>query len=361
MSRNNDFLLKIDKLRSSFESKGYDGVEIKSQANFSCITRGRGFIGLASTLACGSLLITSNDVFLLSENIEAKRLYVEQLEANPMIKVVEFPWDDRSMRGTIYRDITNGLKIATENELESELFKLRTILSDYDIIDYKNLSYQAASILEEICKGLRPGITEYELAGVISNEFWQANIEPITILVAFDERACLYKHPLMIGNKLRNYALVSVCGRRNGLIVSITRNAMLMADQDILDNHSRCAAVYASFIEKLKVNEKLNNIFLSGIRQYEEVGYPCEYKNHHQGGLTGYVPREMRATADCSHVVSASEAYAFNPTIKNAKCEDTVLVTPDGVEIMTYTGNYVYESIRLNGETYLIPTVLAIS
>jgi len=360
MNRIIDFMTKIEKIRASLEIKGYDGIEIKSQANFSYLTRGRGFIGLASTLACASLLLTKDEIILISENIEANRLYVEQLDSNPNIRVIEIPWDEPDKRRAVCQDLTKGLKIATENDFEHELFKLRTIMSEYDISDYRKLSYQAASILERVCVDLKYDMTEFELAGVISNEYWQANIEPITILVAFDERASLYKHPLMIGNKLKNYALVSVCARRNGLIVSLTRNVMLKADQEIIDNHRKCAAVYATFIEKLKANEILSNVFFSGIKKYADVGYPFEYKNHHQGGLTGFVPRELRASADCSHLVLPSQAYAFNPTIRNAKCEDTVLVTPSGVETMTHTGNYVYESVDLSGTNYLIPTVFLV-
>ena len=361
MQRNEDFLYKIGEVRKHLKNRGFDGVEVKSQANFSCITRGRGFIGLASVVACGSLLITLDDVCLITENIEAHRLFTEQLNSNPMIKVMAFPWDEPQRREEILCGITSGLKVVAENELEAEFFKLRTTLSPYDIEDYRKLCHEAAVILEDICKGLTVGISEYQLAGIIAKELWSANIEPITTLIAFDERALLHRHPVMTENTLKNYALVGICGRRNGLIVSITRNVMIEKDDAMLIKHEKCAMVNAAFMEGLKIGNSLNDVFLSGIDQYAKQGYPLEYKEHHQGGLTGFVPREIRANIGCNHLVSENEAYAFNPTLQGSKCEDTVLVTSNGIEVLTYTGNYAYVSCELNGVLHKMPTVFVIN
>lgn len=361
MTRNEDFLYKIEAIRTSLKEKQFDGIEIKSQANFSLITRGRGFIGLASTLACGSLFITLDHIYLVTENIEANRLFNEQLGENPLIKVLAFPWDEPNKRAVIVGVITGGLKIASENDLETELFTLRTIMSTYDLKEYQKLCLEAAEILESICKNLKRGMSEYELAGIIAHDLWRANIEPITTLIGFDERAQLYRHPVMHGNLLKNYALVGICGRRNGLIVSISRDVLIDKDEEMMLKHAKCAMVNAAFTNRLKVGNSLEDVFINGVNQYGEQGYPLEYKEHHQGGLTGFIPREIRANAGCIHIISENEVYAFNPTIQGAKCEDTVLVTNDGVKVMTYTGNYDYVTCEIDGEKTINSTVFVIN
>ncbi|WP_069999073.1 M24 family metallopeptidase [Cellulosilyticum sp. I15G10I2] len=361
MTRQEDFLYKVEAIRNILREKNFEGIEIKSQANFSYVTRGRGFIGLASTVACGSLFITLDHIYLVSENIEIMRLYNEQLDSNPSVCAIGYPWDEPQKREEVVSQIIGGLKMATEGEVEAELFKLRTIMTPYDREEYKKLSYDTAVLIEEICKNLKKGISEYELAGEISGRLWSNNIEPITILIAFDERALRYRHPVMAGNRLENYGLVGICGRRNGLIVSLSRDVLLDYDEDMVEKHTRCAMVHAAFLSGLKIGNTVESAFGKGLLEYQKQGYPLEYKEHHQGGLTGFIPRELRANIGCTHSVRRDEAYAFNPTIQGSKCEDTVLVTENGIEIITYTGNYAYITCDIDGEKFMMPTVYVVN
>lgn len=360
MKTTSDFNHKIEAIRQMLKGKDYDGLEINSQANFSYVTRGRGFIGLASVMACGSLVILQNQVYLISENIEIERLYVEQLGKNPMIEPISYPWDEPEKRHTVIGQITKGLKVASEADVQEELFTLRTLITPEDQEDYRSLCHETATILETICKGLVKGISEYELAGKIANQLWRHNIEPITTLIAFDERAIAYRHPVMTSKQLANYALVGICGRRNGLIVSLSRDVLLKEDQEMMEKHKQCAQVQGAFFSGLKPGQTLDSVYRKGIEAYAMVGYPLEHKAHHQGGLTGFIPRELRANLGCNHLVRCGEAYAFNPTLQGAKCEDTVLVTDNGLEVMTYTGNYNYVTCQTDGQSYRMPTVYVI-
>lgn len=361
MKRELDFEYKINALREILSRTGYEGVEIKSQANFSFITRGRGFIGLASTIACCSLFVTSERVCLVGENIDAKRVYQEQLSSTPQIELMSFPWDEPSKREVLVTEITVGKRMAQEADIEPELFKIRTLLSAYDKEEFRSLCYDSALIVENICKKLAPGISEYELAGEISKELWSNNIEPITLLVAFDERTMQYRHPVMAGNLLKNYALVGICGRRNGLVASLTRDVLLQPDAEMMEKHSKCIRVNGAIWNSLKIGNKVSDTFRSAMEQYALEGYPLEYKEHHQGGLTGFIPRELRATLECSHIIREGEAYAYNPTIQGSKVEDTVLVTKEGLEILTYTGSYAYESCEIDDKQVKLPTVYVIN
>ncbi|NDL67007.1 M24 family metallopeptidase [Anaerotalea alkaliphila] len=360
MERSEDFRHKTGKIREALEAKGYGCVEIRSQDNFSCITGGRGFIGLASTRACASLFITRDQVFLVAENIEADRLMEEQLYGNEEVQVLSYPWYAYREREAIVERIASGCRIASEEDLAPELFRLRTVLSPHDIGNYRKLCRESAEIVESICKNLRMGVSEYALAGRISEAFWSANIEPITLLVAFDRRALRYRHPVMTENRLENYALVSVCGRRKGLVASLTRNVLLRMDREMVLKHQACGMVHTAFIHGLETGRTLEDVFLEGLHQYDVQGWPLEHKEHHQGGLTGYAPRALRAKRGCGHRISANESYAFNPTIQGAKCEETVLLTEAGVEVMTHTGNYTYVDCDVAGKRQAAPTVLVL-
>ncbi len=360
MKKSENIHYKVERIREILKNRGYDALEINSQVNFSYVTGGRGFIGLASTVSCGSLIITPQKVILVSENIESERLYVEQLNQEPFIEKKACFWDEPEKRTEFIKELKEQYNLASEDDIATELFMLRTVMTSWDSECIQKLSIEAARVLEEICKGLAVGVSDYALAGQISKALWERNIEPITILIGFDERALAYRHPVMHGAVLKNYALVGICARRNGMITSISRDVLIKADALMIEKHRKCACVNAMFLNGLQMGERLGAVYQKAIDVYAQEGFLGEEKLHHQGGLTGFVPRELKAVRQSNHVIRENEVYAFNPTIQGAKVEDTVMTTKDGVRNLTYTGTYNYIDVNIDDKTYKIPTVYVI-
>ena len=361
IERLNDFRSKVQDLRDIINSKKTEGLKIDSQKNFSYLTGGNGYIGFASTASCATIIVTLKKLYLVANNIESQRLYEEQLDKNKDVVIMEYPWYEESKKQELISQIVEEKKLLDEAEVADEISSLRTKLSDHNKEELRILCKESAIIVENICKDLNADITENELAGEISKRLWEANIEPITILIGFDERAEKYRHPVFVGNKLKNYALVAICTRRNGLICSLTRNVLLTSDDKMIEKHEKCAYVDAVFTSNIVAGEKLSDVFLKGVSAYEEVGYEGEYKHHHQGGLTGFMAREIKANVDTHHLIRVGEAYAFNPSIQGAKTEDTVLLTDNELEVLTYTGNYSYVEVEVDGITHIKPTVYVVN
>jgi len=70
------------------------------------------------------------------------------------------------------------------------------------------------------------------------------------------------------------------------------------------------------------------------------LGYEDEWKKHHQGRPTGYACRELIITPNSEWVLSAGQAYAWNPSITGVKCEDTTYLSAQGVENFTQTAKW---------------------
>lgn len=66
-------------------------------------------------------------------------------------------------------------------------------------------------------------------------------------------------------------------------------------------------------------------------KTYEDMGVAHEIEAHHQGGVTGFEPREILATPGSTVLLKKEYAYAFNPSVSGAKSEDTLV----GGEIIT--------------------------
>ena len=78
-----------------------------------------------------------------------------------------------------------------------------------------------------------------------------------------------------------------------------------------------------------------------GYQPIENYGMvPGEWQLHHQGGLTGYAGREIFGTDTTAHSLNSNQALTWNPSITGVKSEDSTLLTDQGLEVLTRTGNW---------------------
>jgi Xaa-Pro aminopeptidase len=243
--------------------------------------------------------------------------------------------------------------------LAADFMRLRSVLDAGEIAAYRKLSRETAEAVEAVCKNLTPGVSEFETAGKISASLWARGIEPVTLLIAFDKRISLYRHPLPTANTLEKYALTAVCARRHGLVASLTRLSSLGAvSEELRQKHAAVTAIDACFIANSRPGSSAGAIFNRAVAAYESAGYADEWKKHHQGGMTGYSAREYVATPETGDVVRAHQAFAWNPSITGTKSEDTILTGESENEILTHTGSYEYVECKFKGTAFLRPDIL---
>ena len=87
-------------------------------------------------------------------------------------------------------------------------------------------------------------------------------------------------------------------------------------------------------------------------------GYPGEERFHHQGGTTGYWEREWVATPKGTETVVDGQAFAWNPSIRGGKAEDTVILRDGKMEWLTATPELPVISASVNGTEYPAAGVL---
>lgn len=355
-----DFNIKLSQVRFILENKELGGILITKQCNFSWMTHGRAYIGMATEAACANILVTKDSVYLISSKIEKERLLVEELtNIKECIEAIEYPWFEDDKKSTAINNLLKGNTLMTDVELEEEFVELRSTLLELDIELLRILSAQTAQMVEETCKEISKGMSENEIAGLISQKLWEKGIEPVTLLIACDERISHYRHPIPTSNTLNQYAMVAVNTRKWGLFSSVTRFVSLTKPtEEIKDKFKALAKIEAAYINQTRPGAVVGDIIKNIISYYEALGYGEEWKLHHQGGLTGYLSREYRATTKSKEIVQSNQAFAWNPSITGSKAEDTLLIGKDKNEVLTYTGEYVYIDVHINGEVYPIPTVL---
>ena len=330
---------KLAMIRQMLAGQNLSGGVVEMQANFSWLTGGRGFVGLASEGACGSLVVTKDDAIILADNIEAHRLSKEESD-NWSFK--DFLWSQPEERGKMLKNIA-GANFKTDTELSDWFYSKRIILDENEQKDYRLAGKRTAAVLEKTMKNLKPGKTELELAGELAAGMWAQKIEPIVVLIAFDERIFEQRHPLPTEKPLKKYAMGVVCGRYKGLVASATRLVHFGELPDEVEKKVKAAAtVDAKVINATRPGETFGGLYKLVCDAYAAAGYPGEERLHHQGGLAGYAPREKLALPNTTDVVAENQAYAWNPSITGAKSEDTILVLSGGNEVVTHTGDWPY-------------------
>jgi antitoxin VapB len=153
-----------------------------------------------------------------------------------------------------------------------------------------------------------------------------------------DERIFKYKHAVPRGRRLKQYGMLNLCSRKWGLAISITRFVHFGSlPQELGERFQASARVNAALLNASRPGATAADLFKVAQSAYTADGFPGEERFHHQGGPTGYGEREWVATPEGAEVVVDNQAFAWNPSIRGGKIEDTVILHNGVIENLTAT------------------------
>ena len=183
---------------------------------------------------------------------------------------------------------------------------------------------------------LSPGTTGYAAAGALAHELLERELDPIVLLVGGADHLATYRHPLPLPEPVGERAMLVACGRRHGLVASVTRIVSFTPlDAQQRDAYTRLLRVEQAFLDASRVGARLGDVVSEGCAAYGTQGFdPEEWHRHHQGGLSGFQPREFPAHAGSDLVLGDGAVVAWNPSADGWKVEDTTLVLPHGARTL---------------------------
>jgi Xaa-Pro aminopeptidase len=161
---------------------------------------------------------------------------------------------------------------------------------------------------------------------------------------------------------LDRYTMLILCGRKWGLVCSITRLIYFGRLPDELRAKAEAVAhVDARFITSTRPGRELRDVFHQAAQVYREQGFADEWQLHHQGGPAGYEPREFIVTPTTTDIVSVGQVFAWNPSITGVKSEDTILVGADKNEVLTSIFDWPTVKVQLDGQEIERPAILELT
>lgn len=355
---------KQRRVNEFLDAGGYDALLLARSDNFAWFSRGgQSFIGLASETGAGALLIERDRKVLITNAIERGRLLDEELPGWDVCEDIS-PWVDDGLDNAVKRlakdkRVASDVPVAGAVACPAEIARLRWSLTSEEVDRYRSLGREVGEAIGAVAMAAEPGMTEYEAAGILSHQCWSRGIQPIVVLVAADDRILRYRHPIPTANPIRETLMLVICGRRQGLIVSATRMVCFGAiPEELRRKHDAVVQVDAAYLAHTIPGRRVGDVFRAGLDAYAEQGFEDEWKLHHQGGPTGYAPRDYRATAATEEKVLPNQAFAWNPSITGTKSEDTMIATPEGPEIISASQGFPTIEVKVGDLTLARPDIL---
>jgi len=361
----NEYLERQNQIKAFLAERGLEALLLRRVSSFAWATCGAAsYINTASTEGTGSLLLTPQANYLITNNIEAVRMEKEEKLASQGWTFHLSPWH---AAGDPVAELANGLKLGADGfypgavDLTHELTSLRLNLGTEEGKRFRELGRLCAEAMNEAMHLVRPGQTEYEIAGLLSGAAEKRGVQAIVNLIATDERIFNFRHPLPTGKKLDRYAMLVLCGRKKGLVCSLTRLVHFgPLPSELKRKIEAVARVDAAFIHATRPGRTIGSVFQDALKVYAETGFADEWRLHHQGGPVGYEPREFIAGPDSTDKVRAGQAYAWNPSITGCKSEDTILVGESVNEVLSEVPGWPLIKVVIEGKAYPRPAVLEV-
>jgi Xaa-Pro dipeptidase len=353
----------LDKLNAFLIEKDLDGVLLRSRRNFSWVTGGKvNHIVNTTEIGVADLILFRDKKLCIVTKMESARIHDEELKGLGY-EFITPEWYEGS--DSAIMEICAGKRVGSDmpfeglTDISRELATLRYSLNEEEIERYRWLSQKAAKAVEATCREIEPSWTEHEVAAHLAAKVMKDGINPHVILVSTDDRIYKYRHPIPTDKKLQSYAMVVICAEKWGLVSNVTRFVHFgPLPVEIHANRLKLVQIDIAMNSATRPGVQIRDVFQTGIDTYGKVGHAEDWRFLHQGGPTGYAPREFLAGPKVEGVVQVNQAFAWNPAIRGIKSEDTILVRETGNEFLTHTGEWVYIEIEQDGVSYLRPDIL---
>jgi Xaa-Pro dipeptidase len=333
---------KLSALRAAMAGADVDAVYLESWANVAWLCGGRGnrVVSDIPQGLCG-ILVGANGAWLLAPNNEEARLRAEPFATLPL-PVVSRPWYQLPLwQATAPLVPTAAHRLADivvpgAGDAGPLVADLRRVLGEADVARYRSLGADATEAMETALLEVRPGWTELEVAGAIAAGLQAQGIQPSVLLVGTRTRAERFRHLVPTETEVEGGLIASTTAVRHGLHASVTRCLSFgPVPATLQEKHATVVDADVAYLAGSRPGATLAEAFAAGERAYARGGFYDDWKEHHQGGTTGYAGREVFAQPGVEYALSPGIAVAWNPTVPGAKSEDTFLVREEGLERLT--------------------------
>ncbi len=361
--------IKVERVVRLLEAEGLDALYLARQANFAWITAGgSGVVTMCTEDSVATVLITRDGRrYVFADVVEAPRMKEEQHMEELGFEILTQQWFENRKQDYLKKIVGSLDKIGSDviysdtKMIQSKINPLRWSLTENEICRYQYLGDSMSEALEKYLATVKPGMTEFEIAGGVAGALWPQGIDQVLFLVASDDRIRKHRHPIPTDKKLEKSLMVSCNGRYKGFITTTTRMVYFgTPPAELLHWYDVANEIENRMIEATRPGVDDLVPHLLGKQLYKDMGCEEMYYSHYQGGPQGYYNREYSTNESCHNITQVNECYCYNPVAPGVKSEDAFIATAEGPLMITKPKSFPKIAKTINGVHFERPGMLVI-
>jgi len=346
----------LAQLRQLMKDEGVECMLVGQAHAFFWLTGGRCHVPTIEQAGPSQVFVDQTKAVVITTAIEEHKMRMQEC---PGWEVRAGAW--AGLPGTvdaIVDELVAGRPVEKDSgRLDGKLTELMADMTDADVEAYRALGKDLGEAIAEAAKSVSIGDSEYKVSGLVHLAFNKRGIDLVMTAVAHDERIAWDRHPLprLDGDTaLKKVCMIATCGRRKGLIGSLSRVVCFgEVPEELRKIHDVCMEVDAEINTSTLPGKTADELYHLLQKAYADRGFGEQMLQHHQGGEIGYKCRHWIAQPGGKQVIKAGRVYAWNPTIAGktvgSKSEDTIYLKKDGsgFEDLTTSPDWPYKEIVL--------------
>jgi Xaa-Pro aminopeptidase len=359
-----EFRGKLDRVRAFLESTGHGALVIGRRDNFAWFTSGGdNTVVRSSDVGFSILVITTRTVFHVAQVMDGRRIQDEELRGLD-VEPVLLRWYEQT-REERAAELVKGLRaisdipIAGAECLPKAVVGLQYPLTAAEIDRCRAIGRRTEEIIARVAAEVKPGMTEREVERMFLSAYASEDMTCDVLLVGSDERIANYRHPCPSEKKIDRLALLHPAVRKWGLHANVTR-MVYFGDHlppDLAARYEAACRIQAAAISLCRPEQPFSEILEIQKRIYQETGFEEEWRNHFQGGITGYVLADPTLCMDLGARVQPGQTFDWFITITGAKVEE-LSISGSRPEVLSACGAWPLKAYEHSGVTQRLPQIL---
>ncbi len=299
-------------------------------------------IAVSGERAWGFVVVRPGRRTVVAWVMDARRFAEEELP--PDVDVVALHWDEGSPQATALELAGTGVVLSDcglpgTRPADDALRAAQYPLTDLELRREEWIASRFEHHCRTVADALEPGQTEDEVAARLTAALLRDGLAVDEMMVGFDQRVRRYRHPVARGTRLERLALFHPTVNRWGQHVIGTRMVSLgPPDDETAERFAAVSEIEAWSVRMTRPGATHADILAGQVQRYAQLGHPDAWRDHWQGGQTGFALCEIAHVDRPSEAVPDRALYNWFITLPGAKKEETTLATPAGGRVLTLSG-----------------------
>ncbi len=330
--------------------------------NLAWLTSGADFTRQGSSETTASLFLMTEARVVLTNNIDSGQIFENTL-AGLGFQLKERPWHEAP--SVLVEDLCRGRHVASDSgvgrttDVSAKLLDLRLPFNELECERLRDLGLQVAHAVEATARSFECGASEAEIAGQLSHRLVKHKVIPERLQVCGDGISQRFRHWTPGSDPVERFATLTAIGRREGLHVAVTRTVCFGEIPDELQTAYRIAVMtQATGMFFSQAGWAMSETWKRVTRIYEKFGHSDEWEFAEQADVIGYQPSEVRLTPNSDFTLQPGMAMFWHPSVGPVTVGDTMLIGPNGLEVLTPTEQWPMTKVHVKGTAILRPDIL---